>query len=87
MKTLLSSNTAVWLLLLLLTGAGYIVAETGLGGVAIAAAVLLVTLLKGELVVHRFMGLAQVGWRWRAIMSAYLLLVLGLIGVAYGLAL
>lgn len=87
MNALLSSNTTAWILLLALTGAGFGVAEAGLGGAGIAAAVLLGTLLKGELVIHRFMGLARVAWPWRAILSGYLLLVLGLIGVAYALAL
>lgn len=87
MSAWLRSNTLVWLLLLALTVAGFAAAEAGLVGGGMAVAVLLATLIKGELVIHRFMGLADVAWPWRALLSGYLLLVLGLIGVAYFIAL
>lgn len=81
------SHTFTWLLLLALTGAGFAMAEAGLHGAGVAAAVLLITLVKGRLVIDRFMGLARVARHWRMIMIGYLLTVLGLVGVAYLLAL
>jgi len=75
--------TVTWLLLLALTGVTYAVAELGLGGAEVAAAVLVIAVFKGQLVVDRFMGLKWVPQRWRALLFGYLLLVCGLIGLAY----
>ncbi|MDX1655095.1 MAG: cytochrome C oxidase subunit IV family protein [Candidatus Competibacteraceae bacterium] len=81
------SHTVTLLLLLALTGLGFTLAEAGLQGIGVAFVVLLITLVKGRLVIDRFMGLARVARHWRMIMMGYLLTVLGLVGVAYGLAL
>ncbi len=75
--------TGIWLLLLALTGLTYTVAELGLGGPVIVAMVLVIAVVKGQLVVDRFMGLKWVPLQWRGLLFGYLLLVCGLIGLAY----
>ena len=69
--------------MLALTGLTYTVAELGLGGPVIVAMVLVIAVIKGQLVVDRFMGLKWVPPQWRGLLFGYLLLVCGLIGLAY----
>lgn len=84
---LLRPCTVVWLLLMGLTLAVLAVGQAGLGGPPVVALILLGTLVKTQLVADYFMGLRHSAGRWRAIVSAYLLLVIGLIGLAYWLSL
>jgi cytochrome c oxidase subunit 4 len=52
-------------------------------GQTLMAAVLTLTLVKGQLVVNYFMGLRHARPLWRFVMSAYLVTVGGVIAVAY----
>ena len=79
--------TFVWLLLILLTVFAFMVGKFELGGITIVSAILLSTLLKGQMVIDYFMGLHQVRWRWRIILYSWLVLIIGLIGFAYWLGL
>jgi len=79
--------TFVWLLLILLTVFAFMVGKFELGGITIVSAILLSTLLKGQMVIDYFMGLHQVRWRWRIILYSWLVLIIGLIGLAYWLGL
>ena len=80
--------TFLWLLLLALTAlttqAATLSAAAGLTGSAVPL-VLLATLVKGRVVIDRFMALQHVGGPWRWIVLGWLLLVLGLIGYAFNL--
>lgn len=76
----------VYLVLLLLTLLTYLVGENGLGGLWVAAVVMLVAVLKGVLVVQYFMGFRQViGW-WRWPVLVWLFLPTALIMLSFYLA-
>ena len=79
----IKTATFQWLALLALTGVTFGVAQYGLSGRAMLIPVLLVTLLKGRLVIDRFMALQGVAGPWRWIVLGWLVLVLGLIGFAF----
>ena len=79
--------TVIWLVLIALTGVTYLVGQAGVSGITIVAFVLLTTLFKSQMVVDHFMGLKHVRPFWRALLFAYLLLVCGMIGVAYYISL
>ncbi|HUW27552.1 MAG TPA: cytochrome C oxidase subunit IV family protein [Sulfuriferula sp.] len=74
--------TASWVVLLGLTTITF---ELGSGapGQTLMAAVLALTLVKGQLVVSYFMGLRRVRPLWRLVMAAYLATVGGIIALAY----
>jgi hypothetical protein len=69
--------------LLLLTGLTFGIAEFGLSGRAMIIPVLLITLLKGRIVIDRFMALQGVAGPWRWIVLGWLVTVLGAIGFAF----
>ncbi|MGV8892103.1 MAG: cytochrome C oxidase subunit IV family protein [Burkholderiaceae bacterium] len=75
--------TLQWVALLLLTGITFSLAEFGLSGRAMLLPILLVTLLKGRIVIDRFMALQGVAGPWRWIVLGWLVLVLSMIGVAF----
>ncbi|HEY0845504.1 MAG TPA: cytochrome C oxidase subunit IV family protein [Noviherbaspirillum sp.] len=81
------ASTRQWLLLLALTALTFGLAEAGMSGGAVLAPVLLATLLKGSIVIDRFMALRHVAalWRWAAL--GWLIVVLGAIGYAFRAAL
>lgn len=79
--------TAVWLLLLALTGLTFLIGQGGVTGMGIVGFVLLITLLKSQLVVDHFMGLRHVRPAWRGLLFGYLVVVCGMIGLAYHLSL
>jgi cytochrome c oxidase subunit 4 len=79
--------TLVWLILLALTGLTWFIGESGITGMAIVGFVLATTLFKSQMVVDYFMGLKHVRAAWRGLLFGYLLLVCGMIGVAYYISL
>ena len=79
----MKAATFNWLILLALTALSFGVAEAGVPGSAALIPVLLATLLKGRIVIDRFMALQGVGGAWRWVVLGWLLLVLGLIGFAF----
>ncbi|MBI3285031.1 MAG: cytochrome C oxidase subunit IV family protein [Burkholderiales bacterium] len=72
-----------WLILLLVTIASVTLAASGLSGTAFVLPVLLAALLKGKIIIDRFMALRQVAGPWRYIVLGWLLLVLALIGLSF----
>ena len=76
----------VWIVLMLLTAAAWAVGVGGWSGDAVAAGVLATTFVKGQLVVDRYMGLVRVRGPWRVLLAAWLLVVLGAVGLAFHLA-
>lgn len=75
--------TLIWLILMLLTGTTYVIGEAGLGGYAIMFAILGTAVVKVQMVASYFMGLRRTRWLWRGIVLGWLLLVTGLIMIAY----
>lgn len=77
------SATIEWLVLLALTVLTFGLAEAGLSGGTVLAPVLIATLVKGRIVIDRFMALQRVVAPWRWVVLGWLVLVLGLIAYAF----
>ena len=75
--------TFSWLILVLLTTTTYAIGEKGLGGWTIMLTVLGTAVIKVQIVSNNFMGLRRTRWLWRGIVLGWLLLVAGLITLAY----
>jgi len=78
-----------WALLLLATFVTWRIgeAQAGAGSATAMAAVALIAFLKGRAVALDFMGLRRVKALWRGLLLGWLSLVLGLVALAYWLAL
>ena len=81
--TSIKSATYRWVGLLVLTGLTFGLVASGLSGPALITPVLLITLIKGRIVIDRFMALQGVAGPWRWIVLGWLAVVLGLIGFAF----
>lgn len=77
------SATIEWLVLLGLTAVTVVLAESGLPSGTLLIPVLLATLVKGRIVIDRFMALQGVVLPWRWVVLGWLVLVLGLIAYAF----
>lgn len=77
------SATIEWMILLALTALTFGLAEAGLSGGAVLAPVLVATLVKGGIVIDRFMALRRVVAPWRWVVLGWLFVVLGLIAYAF----
>ena len=77
--------TRVYLVLIILTFATYLVGELGLSGLTAALLVLAGALVKGHLVGDFFMGLHGLRGPWRWVILIWLLLIGGLITTAFTL--
>ena len=75
--------TLVWLTLMSLTVTTYAIGEANLGGLAIMLTVLGTAVIKVQMVSSYFMGLRHTRLLWRGIVLGWLLLVAGLITIAY----
>jgi cytochrome c oxidase subunit IV len=75
--------TLVWLTLMSLTVTTYAIGEANLGGWAIMLTVLGTAVIKVQMVSSYFMGLRRTRRLWRGIVMGWLLLVAGLITIAY----
>ncbi|MDQ5769342.1 cytochrome C oxidase subunit IV family protein [Thiothrix subterranea] len=75
----------VWLLLVVLTLLTWWAGQGGYSGQWLVLALLASVFVKGHFVIADFMGLRGVALRWRLLVHGWLVLVLGLILVAYGL--
>lgn len=71
--------TRIWVALIVLTLFAYILSAQGMSGQAFVFTVLLTSLIKGQLIIDRFMMLKSAPLMWRIIVSAWLLLVLVII--------
>ena len=76
----------VWVILMLATGATWEVGEQGFAGQLAMALLLVLSFIKGRLVVLDFMGLRRAGLLWRSVLIGWLLLVSALIAIAYRIA-
>ncbi|MES9945002.1 MAG: cytochrome C oxidase subunit IV family protein [Candidatus Thiodiazotropha sp.] len=77
--------TWVWLIMMCMTLATYLIGQYGLGGLGVSLTVLAFALIKGQMVGDYFMGLKQIKGFWRWPISLWLFLPGGLIGVAFTL--
>jgi len=77
------ATTISWLALLALTALSVNLAETRLSDSTVLVTVLLATLVKGRIVIDRFMALQCVAGPWRWVVLGWLVLVLGAIGFAF----
>ena len=77
--------TRVYLVLIALTFATYVVGELGMSGLTAALLVLAGALFKGQLVGDFFMGLHGLRGPWRWVIPIWLLLTGGLITLAFSL--
>ena len=75
----------VWLLLVVLTLLTWWAGQAGYSGQWLVLALLASVFVKGHFVIADFMGLRGVAVRWRLLVHGWLVLVLGLIWVAYGM--
>ena len=75
--------TLIWLILLLLTGITYRFGDSVMHGAVVMLSVMGIAAFKVQLVVNYYMGLHRTRWLWRGIMLGWLLLVTGLISIAY----
>lgn len=73
----------IWITLLTLTLLTYFIGESDLVGALPMLAMLMISLIKGQLVANFFMGLRSVSWGWRLIMPSYFLLVGSFVALAY----
>jgi len=83
MNKLMRPCTLIWLVLMLLTVATYAIGEAGTGGTAMMLTVLGIAVIKVQMVANYFMDLRHTRWLWRGIVLGWLLLVTGLIAIAY----
>ena len=74
---------AIWLLLLLGTGATWWLGEDGRGGFGVALFILAIAAVKGGLVISEFMALRGVRRLWPLALVGWLLLVLAANLAAY----
>jgi hypothetical protein len=74
---------AVWSLLVILTGLTWWAGQMGLGGQYLTLALLLSVFIKGHFVIADFMGLRNVKLMWRVLVHGWLVMVSGLIFLAY----
>lgn len=79
--------TTVWLALVVLSAVVAGLDRLGVQGAAFTAVLLVTAFVKGQLIADHFMGLRRVQARWRAILFAYLLVVVAGIGIAYWISL
>jgi len=79
----MDKNIKIWLALMALTLLSYLIAVFGLISSGAVVVLLLITLLKGQLIIDYFMGLREVRLSYRLIPIIWLIMVLSLILVAY----
>lgn len=81
-----AAATRVWLVLIALTLTTFSVGTLGYEGMGLVAAVLLIALIKGQLVVDHFMQLRRGAPMWRMLLTGYLITIGILIAIAFAVA-
>lgn len=84
---MMTASTREWLMLLALTVLSFSMTETAWSGNAVLVPVLLATLIKGRVVIDRFMALRHVAAFWRWLVLGWLIVVLGTIAYAFHISL
>ncbi|WP_265947917.1 cytochrome C oxidase subunit IV family protein [Dechloromonas sp. A34] len=83
------SNPAhrAWLVLIAATAATWYLGEVGAAGTSAIVAMLVIAFVKGRLVILDFMELRSAPLMWRLLLEGWLILVSGLILLAYWMSL
>jgi len=83
------SNPAhrAWLVLVLATAITWYLGEVGAAGTSAIVAMLVIAFVKGRLVILDFMELRSAPLMWRLLLEGWLILVSGLILLAYWMSL
>ena len=76
-----------WLVLLIATAITWYLGEVGAAGTGAIVAMLAIAFVKGRLVILDFMELRQAPLMWRLLLEGWLILVSGLILLAYWMSL
>ena len=76
-----------WVVLMIATGITWYLGEVGAAGTAAIVAMLAIAFVKGRLVILDFMELRHAPRLWRILLEGWMLLVGGLILLAYWLSL
>ena len=79
----LNPANRAWLVLLVATGATWWLGEVGAAGIGAIVAMLAIAFTKGRLVILDFMELRGAPLMWRLLLEGWLILVGGLILLAY----
>ncbi len=77
----------IWIALMVATVLTWFIGKTGHLSVAMVVAVLMISAVKGWLIIYDFMALRRVRFFWRAVVLGWLLLTLAIILLAYWLGL
>ena len=85
-ESLIRPCTWVWAMLVLLTGVTLAIGKLQLSGFSVISFILILTLIKTQMVADWFMGLRRVRPLWRLIVTAYLVIVISGIALAYYLS-
>ena len=85
MKTRITHRnlTVIWLLLIFLSTLGVIAVKVGLSGLVFSMVLLLMASWKIQLIADWYMGLRETRLFWRMIIYVWLLVVIGLIAIAF----
>lgn len=78
--------TWIWLFLVIATLFAAAIGSAGHTGMLGAVVTIGILIAKGQLIVDYFMELRHVAWRWRLLMSAYCVVIGGLVLLAYWLS-
>ncbi len=76
-----------WLVLMVATAITWYLGEVGAAGTSAIVAMLLIAFVKGRLVILDFMELREAPRMWRVLLEGWLILVYGLILLAYWMSL
>ena len=87
MKTRITHRnlTVIWLLLIFLSTLGVMAVKAGLSGLLFSMLLLLMASWKIQLIADWYMGLRETRLFWRMIIYVWLLVVIGLIAIAFAL--
>lgn len=77
----------IWLALMGATLLTWLIGKSGQFSVGMVIAVLLISAIKGWLIIYDFMALRRVRWLWRGAVLGWLLATLSIILLAYWLGL
>ena len=77
----LKNVTLIWLAMLVLTGATWLIGESGTSSKATMAFVLFTVVAKGHWIIRDFMELKHCSFKWKLVMYGWMLVVLMVIAV------
>lgn len=83
----LNPANRAWLVVLVATGATWWLGEVGATGIGAILAMLAIAFVKGRLVILDFMELQDAPLMWRLLLEGWLIVVSGLILLAYWISL